>query len=282
MLINGISSLKLNGLQNNGMKRSNNQIGYIRQNGLMSDTVSFGNSVENNGENKTYTINTFTSTWQKDNEAYTKLWINKIPTDEEIKEFHSKMENHFKGILNLIKEENEKTTIPPVKLSEALLESKFRFQSTSNNIEEKVRLDKDIEDLLKNSKGGLAFSGEFLAKYPEEFNVSLSLREYILNNKENGMKSVFYVHNDLKSLGSRLERDIIDRNEAIKRFNGMPMPNDMPLTDREIPVVADEYVDREFGTGCVKITPCHDPNDFEVGKRHDLEMITVFDKDAKI
>ena len=44
----------------------------------------------------------------------------------------------------------------------------------------------------------------------------------------------------------------------------------LPLTDREIPVIADEYVDKEFGTGCVKITPAHDPNDFEVGKRHNL------------
>ncbi|MDE7233700.1 MAG: class I tRNA ligase family protein, partial [Ruminiclostridium sp.] len=47
----------------------------------------------------------------------------------------------------------------------------------------------------------------------------------------------------------------------------------LPLTDREIPVVADDYVDMEFGTGCVKITPAHDPNDFEVGKRHDLPVI---------
>ncbi len=56
----------------------------------------------------------------------------------------------------------------------------------------------------------------------------------------------------------------------------------LPLVGREIPVVADEYVEKDFGTGCVKITPCHDPNDFEVGKRHDLEMITVIDEHAKI
>jgi valyl-tRNA synthetase len=56
----------------------------------------------------------------------------------------------------------------------------------------------------------------------------------------------------------------------------------LPLVNREIPVVADEYVDREFGTGCVKITPCHDPNDFEVGLRHNLEQILVIDNDAKI
>ena len=56
----------------------------------------------------------------------------------------------------------------------------------------------------------------------------------------------------------------------------------LPLTDREIPVVADEYVDKEFGTGCVKITPAHDPNDFEVGKRHNLEEICIMNDDATI
>ncbi|MCL1819471.1 MAG: valine--tRNA ligase [Oscillospiraceae bacterium] len=54
----------------------------------------------------------------------------------------------------------------------------------------------------------------------------------------------------------------------------------LPLTDREIPIVADEYVETEFGTGCVKITPCHDPNDFEVALRHDLERILVLDENA--
>lgn len=56
----------------------------------------------------------------------------------------------------------------------------------------------------------------------------------------------------------------------------------LPLTDREIPVIADEYVDKEFGTGCVKITPAHDPNDFEVGKRHHLEEINIMNDDATI
>ncbi len=56
----------------------------------------------------------------------------------------------------------------------------------------------------------------------------------------------------------------------------------LPLTDREIPVIADEYVDKEFGTGCVKITPAHDPNDFEVGKRHNLEEINIMNDDATI
>ncbi len=54
----------------------------------------------------------------------------------------------------------------------------------------------------------------------------------------------------------------------------------LPFTDREIPVIADAYVDKEFGTGCVKITPAHDPNDFEVGKRHQLEEVVVINDNA--
>lgn len=56
----------------------------------------------------------------------------------------------------------------------------------------------------------------------------------------------------------------------------------LPLTDREIPVIADEYVDREFGSGCVKITPAHDFNDFEVGRRHNLAMLNVLTKTARM
>lgn len=56
----------------------------------------------------------------------------------------------------------------------------------------------------------------------------------------------------------------------------------LPIVGREIPVVADEYVDREFGTGVVKITPAHDPNDFEVGKRHNLEQINILNDDGTI
>ena len=56
----------------------------------------------------------------------------------------------------------------------------------------------------------------------------------------------------------------------------------LPLTGRTIPVIADEYVEKDFGTGCVKITPAHDFNDYEVGKRHDTKLVNVFDLTAKI
>ena len=56
----------------------------------------------------------------------------------------------------------------------------------------------------------------------------------------------------------------------------------VPMLDREIPVIADEYVDMAFGTGALKITPGHDPNDFEIGQRHELEIINIMNKDATL
>lgn len=70
------------------------------------------------------------------------------------------------------------------------------------------------------------------------------------------------------------------KDERYKKFIGKTV--NLPLVGREIPVVADDYVDMEFGTGVVKITPAHDPNDFEVGLRHNLEIINVMTDDAKI
>jgi len=56
----------------------------------------------------------------------------------------------------------------------------------------------------------------------------------------------------------------------------------LPLSNREIPIIADDYVDKEFGTGCVKITPAHDPNDYAIGQRHNLPQLSIFTLDAKI
>ena len=56
----------------------------------------------------------------------------------------------------------------------------------------------------------------------------------------------------------------------------------LPLVNKEIPIIADAYVDKEFGTGAMKVTPAHDPNDFEIGKRHGLEEIHIMNDDATI
>ncbi|MBM4403455.1 MAG: valine--tRNA ligase [Candidatus Cloacimonetes bacterium] len=66
------------------------------------------------------------------------------------------------------------------------------------------------------------------------------------------------------------------RDERYKHLIGKELH--LPLTGRRIPVVKDEYVDMEFGTGCVKVTPAHDPNDFEIGRRHDLQQLLVMDE----
>ncbi|MDR0931256.1 MAG: valine--tRNA ligase [Clostridiales bacterium] len=69
-------------------------------------------------------------------------------------------------------------------------------------------------------------------------------------------------------------------DERYKKLVGKMLK--LPLVDREIPIIADDYVDSEFGTGAVKITPAHDPNDFEVGQRHNLEQILIMDGNARI
>lgn len=69
-------------------------------------------------------------------------------------------------------------------------------------------------------------------------------------------------------------------DERYKDFIGKTVM--LPLVNREIPIIADEYVEREFGTGVVKITPAHDPNDFEIGLRHNLQMINIMNPDATI
>jgi valyl-tRNA synthetase len=69
-------------------------------------------------------------------------------------------------------------------------------------------------------------------------------------------------------------------DERYRQLVGLEL--ELPLTGRRIPVIADEYVDREFGTGCVKITPAHDFNDYEVGKRHDLAVINILNDDASL
>ncbi len=64
-----------------------------------------------------------------------------------------------------------------------------------------------------------------------------------------------------------------------KRYKNLIGKNiTLPLINREIKIIADEYVDMSFGTGVVKVTPAHDPNDYEVGKRHNLEFLTIFDE----
>ena len=69
-------------------------------------------------------------------------------------------------------------------------------------------------------------------------------------------------------------------DERFKEYIGKEVR--LPLTDRVLPVIADEHVDPAFGTGALKITPAHDPNDFEIGLRHKLESVKAFDEDGRM
>ena len=80
-------------------------------------------------------------------------------------------------------------------------------------------------------------------------------------------------------------KHLIGRNVILPVDTGSDMANSYPKKEkkyREIPIIADEYVDRDFGTGALKITPAHDPNDYELGKKHNLEFISIMNKDATI
>lgn len=70
------------------------------------------------------------------------------------------------------------------------------------------------------------------------------------------------------------------KDERFKNLVGKTLI--LPIVEREIPVFEDFYVDAEFGTGCVKVTPAHDPNDYAMGNRHDLERINIFDETAHV
>ncbi|MBG9784006.1 valine--tRNA ligase [Shouchella lehensis] len=130
--------------------------------------------------------------------------------------------------------------------------------------------------------------------------------EYIINwdpHTKTALSDIEVIHQDVQGAFYHMEYPLVDGTGSIKIATTRPEtmlgdtavavhPKDeryshlvgkmvkLPITGREIPIVADEYVDREFGSGAVKITPAHDPNDFEIGNRHDLPRILVMNEDG--
>ena len=147
------------------------------------------------------------------------------------------------------------------------------------------------EVFLRLYKKGLIYRGERIINWCPRCNTSISDAEVEYEEKEG---SFWYIRYPVKDSGefivvatTRPETMLGDTAVAVN-------PNDpryshlvgktvvLPLMNREIPVIADDYVDKEFGTGAVKITPAHDPNDFEVGLRHNLPQIRVMDDNANM
>ncbi len=138
---------------------------------------------------------------------------------------------------------------------------------------------------------GLVYRGKRLVNWDPVLNTALSDLE-VLSEEENGkLWHICYPRADGRGqvvvATTRPETMLGDTAVAVnpedERYTDLiGLMLELPLTGRTIPIIADEYVDPEFGSGCVKITPAHDFNDYEIGKRHDLPMINIFNPDASL
>jgi valyl-tRNA synthetase len=147
------------------------------------------------------------------------------------------------------------------------------------------------EVFIKLHDDGLIYRGKRLVNWDPKLHTAISDLE-VVSEEENGF--LWHFNYPLADGGGHLtvattrpETMLGDTAVAVhpedERYKALIGKNiKLPLTDREIPIIADDYVDMAFGTGCVKITPAHDFNDYEMGLRHDLEIINIFDDDAKI
>ncbi|KRM72488.1 valine--tRNA ligase [Lacticaseibacillus brantae] len=136
---------------------------------------------------------------------------------------------------------------------------------------------------------GLIYRGEYIVNWDPQARTALSDIEVLHEDDEGAFYHVKYPFTDgsgyIEIATTRPETMLGDTAIAVHpdddRYKDMVGKTvKLPLTDREIPIISDFYVDREFGTGAVKITPAHDPNDFEVGNRHDLPRINVMNDDG--
>ncbi|MBE6721305.1 MAG: valine--tRNA ligase [Ruminococcaceae bacterium] len=138
---------------------------------------------------------------------------------------------------------------------------------------------------------GLIYRGERIVNWCPHCKTTISDAEVEFEEKDGSFWHLRYPFKDgsgyLELATTRPETMLGDTAVAVhpedERYKGMVGKTlILPLVGREIPVVADEYVERDFGTGVVKITPAHDPNDFEVGRRHHLDVINVMNDDGSI
>ena len=157
-------------------------------------------------------------------------------------------------------------------------------------------LDKKVIDTVNDTfkklwDDGLIYRGERIVNYSTAYQTSYSDIEVNYKNEKGTLWKIAYPLMDkvgeIVIATTRPETMLGDVAIAVhpedERYKDIIGTNvQMPITHREIPVIADEYVDPEYGTGAVKITPAHDPNDFEIGERHNLERLQVIGFDGKM
>jgi valyl-tRNA synthetase len=162
---------------------------------------------------------------------------------------------------------------------------------------EKFTMDEDLSHAVKKVfidlyREGLIYRGKRLVNWDPILHTAVSDLEVISEEEDGSLWHIKYPLADnnnayLIVATTRPETMLGDtavavhpEDERYKHLIGQKIK--LPLTNRLIPIIADDYVDPEFGTGCVKITPAHDFNDYEVGKRHNLEKINILTIDAKL
>lgn len=161
---------------------------------------------------------------------------------------------------------------------------------------ERFTLDKNLSKAVRKVfvslyEKGLIYRGEYIINWDPVFQTALSDIEVIYKEDPGAFYHLEYPLADgsgkLRLATTRPETMLGDTaiavhpdDERYQEFIGKTVI--LPLVGREIPVIADEYVDREFGTGVVKITPAHDPNDFQVGNRHHLQRINIMHPDGRM
>ncbi|MEN9480253.1 MAG: hypothetical protein RLZZ298_1648 [Pseudomonadota bacterium] len=147
------------------------------------------------------------------------------------------------------------------------------------------------ETFVRLFNEGLIYRGKRLVNWDPKLNTAVSDLEVVQEEEDGFMWHIRYALADgsdsLVVATTRPETMLGDtavmvhpEDERYKHMIGKMVK--LPLTDREIPIIADAYVDLEFGTGCVKVTPAHDFNDYAVGQRHNLPLISILTLDAKI
>lgn len=177
-----------------------------------------------------------------------------------------------------------------------------RLGSSVDWSRERFTMDEGLSNAVKEAfvrlhEDGLIYRGKRLVNWDTKFHTAISDLEVENHDEKGHLWHLRYPLADgattaegkdyLVVATTRPETMLGDTAVAVhpedERYKGLIGKHIvLPLVGRLIPIIADEYVDREFGTGCVKITPAHDFNDYEVGKRHNLPLINIFDKNAAV
>ena len=148
-----------------------------------------------------------------------------------------------------------------------------------------------VEAFVRLHEEGLIYRGQRLVNWDPVLKTAISDLEVVSEEEDGKLWAISYPLTDgsgsLVVATTRPETMLGDvavavhpEDERYAHLVGKTLS--LPLTDRQIPIIADDYVDKEFGTGCVKITPAHDFNDYAIGQRHDLPMINILTPDAAI